>query len=260
MLQALDLSDPLMMSHAFMGEYRKRCDKYDHGGKLQFGILVVVFNIDITSSNFNLIRGTNMADHQEQEKTSDSSASLSKTDKARLKLKLIARYALLGLVPVVAIVALAVAVIAIMDNRSSQKQLGETAAKIEGLNTSLLATKGEFEKLKALMAKEKALQNEELSKQDERVSKIIQNITPMQVKMKIRPTLDEQLSQPASVSAVVPVTPHVTAPAVPHAAAPATPHPSGATSAPAKTPVSADKKISPQVKAMKEAIQQYNKK
>lgn len=200
-----------------------------------------------------------MADHQEQgknasqDKPSDSSASLSKTDKARLKLKLIARYALLGLAPAVAVVALVVAVIAITDNRSSQKQLGETAAKIEGLNTSLLATKGEFEKLKASMAKEKALQNEEFSKQDERVSKIIQNITPMQVKMKIRPTLDEQLSQAPNVSAVVPVTPHV-------AAAPATPQPSSATSAPAKTPASADKKISPQVKAMKEAIQQYNKK
>lgn len=201
-----------------------------------------------------------MADHQEQEKTSDNSVSLSKADKFRLKLKLVARYALLGLVPVVAVAALVVAVIAITDNRSSQKQLGETVAKIEGLNASLSAIKGEFEKLKASVAKDKAQQNEELSKQDERVTKIIQNITPMQVKMKIRPTLDEQLSQPAGVSAVVPVTPHIAAPAVSHAAAPATPHPSSATPDPAKSSASADKKISPQVKAMKEAIQQYNKK
>lgn len=210
-----------------------------------------------------------MADHQEQEKTSDSSVSLSKADKVRLKLKLIARYALLGLAPVVAVAALVVAVMAVTDNRSGQKQLGETVAKIEGLNASLSAIKGEFEKLKASVAKDKALQNEEISKQDERVTKIVQNITPIQVKMKIRPTLAEQLSLPASVLAVAPVTPHVTAPAATgvapqaaasHAAAPAPSHPSSATSDPAKTPATADKKISPQVKAMKEAIQQYNKK
>lgn len=215
-----------------------------------------------------------MADHQEQEKnasqdkSSDGSVALSKADKARLKLKLIARYALLGLVPVVAVGALVVAVIAITDNRSGQKQLGEMAAKIEGLNTSLSATKAELEKLKASAAKEKAQQNEELLKQDERVTKIIQNITPLQVKLKIRPTLDEQLQQPAGAPAPAPAaavshTAPATAPhtVAPHgAAAPATPHASGATSAPAKTPAATDKTISPQVKAMKEAIQQYNKK
>lgn len=207
-----------------------------------------------------------MADHQEQEKnasqdkSSDDSVVLSKADKARLKLKLIARYALLGLVPVVAVGALVVAVIAITDNRSGQKQLGEMAAKIEGLNTSLSATKAELEKLKASAAKEKAQQNEELLKQGERVSKIIQNITPLQVKLKIRPTLDEQLQQPAGASAVAPAVSHAAPAAAPHAAAPATPHVSSATSAPSKTPAAADKTISPQVKAMKEAIQQFNKK
>ncbi|KAF0206147.1 MAG: hypothetical protein FD173_461 [Gallionellaceae bacterium] len=207
-----------------------------------------------------------MADHQEQEKnasqdkSSDDSVVLSKADKARLKLKLIARYALLGLVPVVAVGALVVAVIAITDNRSGQKQLGEMAAKIEGLNTSLSATKAELEKLKASAAKEKAQQNEELLKQDERVSKIIQNITPLQVKLKIRPTLDEQLQQPAGASAVAPAVSHTAPAAAPHAVAPATPHVSSATSAPSKTPAAADKTISPQVKAMKEAIQQFNKK
>lgn len=218
-----------------------------------------------------------MADHQEQEKnasqdkSSGDSVALSKADKARLKLKMIARYALLGLVPVVAVGALAVALISITDNRSGQKQLGEMAAKMESLNASLSATKAELEKLKASAAKEKALQNEELSKRDERIAKIIQNITPLQVKLKIRPTLDEQLQQSAGAPDVAPTVshaapaaaPHTVAShgaAAPHAAAPATPHASGATSVPAKTPAAADKTISPQVKAMKEAIEQYNKK
>jgi hypothetical protein len=223
-----------------------------------------------------------MADHQEREesnalrdKSSGSSAALSKGDQARLKLKLIARYAMLGITPVVAVIALVVAVMAVTGNRSGQEQLSQTLAKIDSLNASLSVSKGELELLKASVAKEKAMQNAELAKLDERVMTIVQNITPMQVKLRISPTLDQQLNQPAGASAVVPATPaaphvsvpaksHVLAPpASPHVVAPVAPHAVTSTIAvPAKStaPASADKKLSPQVKAMKDAIEQYNKK
>ncbi len=178
----------------------------------------------------------------------EASSAPSKSELLRVKLKLVARYALLGFAPVVAVVALVIAIIAVSSSRASHEQLDKTAAKLNDLNTSLSAAKSEVDKLKLAMLKDKSQQNEEIAQQGEQIDKIIRNLTPLQVKLKISPTLEEQLRQPVSAPASAPVA------AAPHAAEVAP--------APKKSaePVAAEKKMSPQVRALKEAIEQYNKK
>jgi hypothetical protein len=225
-------------------------------------------------------------------KSDDSVAAPAKADRMRMMLKVVARYTVLSLAPLIAIAALAIAIVAFKSNRANLTQMTQSTEKIEALNAALLATKSDLDSLKLSALKTKSIQSEALAQQDERITKIIQNITPMQVKMKISPTLAQQLSQPASaVSATPPVVsappaPHETTPQVvtppviappvakPHAATPAAPAPHVAATpvaaphAPEKaaapatptTSVKAEKKISPQVRAMKDAIEQYNKK
>ena len=184
-------------------------------------------------------------------KDSNDSAPPSKAELARSKLKLIASYAMRGVAPVLAILALIIAVIAVNGNKSSQAQLSDAVAKINSMNASLTSSKGELENIRTVLAHEKSLLEEERKKQeaqDEQATKIILNVTHMQIKMKITPTLEEQLIQPASA-----VAPSVTGAAVPAPAA--TP------AAPAKAAVSTakDKKPATQVQSIKDAIDQFNK-
>lgn len=219
-----------------------------------------------------------MASQQEDE----AKGTPSKADKIRLQMKVVAHYVLLGLGPLLAIAALAVAVMALMGNRSGHEQLEQNAAAIANLTASLAASKAEVDKLKLNALKETAAQTERLKKMDERMNLVIQNVIPLQVKLKMSPTLDQQLSLPAS--AVVAPVAHLSPPAAVHApaahtqaaptiakktpakaAAPA-PHaehaPAKATAAPVAKPAKpdGDKELSPQVRAMKEAIERYNKK
>ena len=166
-------------------------------------------------------------------------AEAPKVSPLRQKLTLAGHYAMLGLAPFIAVCALIVAVFAVTGNQSGEEQLGKSKAKIENLNTALLATKSDLDKLKASIALDKAMQDDERKKQEERIGKIIQNITPLQMKLKISPTLEDQLRQVAS-SAIVPAA----VSSVPAVAAVAT---------------SAEKSSLPQVKVMKEAIEKYNK-
>ncbi len=150
-----------------------------------------------------------------------------------------------GFAPVISVVALAAAVASSSTNQSIQVQLRDQAAKVNGMNAGQAAAKSDLEKLKASLAQEKAALEEERKKLDERQVKIIQAVTRLQVKAKISPTLEEQLRQPDNVS--------VAKPAAPGTSAAAAPVP-GAATAPA-----AAKKQTPQVKAMMDAIEQYNK-
>lgn len=143
---------------------------------------------------------------QESEKPSDDkkggdSSTPSNAEPARMlvrmKLKLIANYAMDGLIPAVAVIALIVAVMAINGNKSGLAQLGKATAMIDSLSASLLASNRELEKLKTTMAAEKSMQEQENKNQNEMMKKIIQNVSPIQSKMKITPTLQEQLLQPA---------------------------------------------------------------
>lgn len=188
---------------------------------------------------------TAQQEHHDATQAAPDSAAPAKADLLRAKLKLAGHYAMLGLAPLVAVIALVVAVIAMTDNQASLEQLNKATARIDSLNSSLAASRNELDKLKLAAAKESALQKEELAKHDERMLKIIQNITPLQTKLKISPTLEEQLRQAASAV--------VAASSVPHAA-------SAVASAPVAAPASAENKISPRVQAMKDAIEKYNKK
>lgn len=195
------------------------------------------------------------------------------------KLKVIGHYILLGLTPVIALAALGVAVFAMMGTHSGESQLSKSATKIENLNASLSATKTELDKLKLSLAHEKSVQEnaqeEERKKQEKLLAKIVQNITPLQVKLKISPTLEAQLRQegtalpdlpasatptPAAAHAVSnqPVTPGKpiapNKPAVPSAhAAPKSAGTSGSSPAHEKKPGS-------QGKVLKDAIDKFNKK
>jgi hypothetical protein len=105
------------------------------------------------------------------------------------------------------------------------------------------------EKLKTAIAQANVLQAEANKKQDEQAVKIIQNITPLQVKLKILPTLEEQLRQAAAASAVVPTA----------ASAVAATSVASAVVAASAVAAPAVKQHLPQVKVMKEAIEKYNK-
>lgn len=211
-------------------------------------------------------------DRDRERASEEDDAEPSKADAAGGMLKTVARYAMIGFAPVVSVVALIFGIIA-MTNHQSQAdrvKLGELTATLAGLNSSLSETRGELENLKFTLSREKALRSEERKKLDERVVTIVENVSRLQVKLKIAPTLETQLREAASApvaatsvanaapaSAVVP--PVETRPVVgaPHPASPAgksgstLPRPKSQKQAPDKTP--------DQVKALKQAIEQFNK-
>jgi hypothetical protein len=178
----------------------------------------------------------------------------------RAKLKLIAHYAILAFAPVVSVVALVVAVIAVTSNQSQadRAQLSELISRIDSLNASLADTKGELESLKFAMAREKTMRGEERKKVDERDTKIIQNVSRLQAKLKVSPTLEDQLREVASAPAAAPsVASAVSAPAA--APVPAAADKKPAVAAPKSKPEAADKTPA-QAKVLKDAIEKFNKK
>ena len=163
-----------------------------------------------------------------------------KVSPIRQKLALTGHYIMLGLVPVISVISLAIGVAAFTGSRSGEEQISKSIAKIDNLNASLSASKMELEKLKVSMAQEKSTQEEERTRLTDKIEKIIHNITPLQVKLKMFPTLEDQLRIAATASSVVP------------ASAPSVTAASAVSSTTQKKPVS-------QVQVMKEAIEKYNK-
>lgn len=187
----------------------------------------------------------------------------------RLKLQPVANYVLDGFPPVVAVIALIVAIIAVNDNKSNQAQLGKAVAKMDSMSAGMqLASKGEMDKIKAAMAQEKLRYEEDQKKQNEQMAQIIRSVSKMQAKMKISPTLEEQMRQPVETSAVAPtaVKELVLSKAAPVVAAPAALVPAARATVPAAkvqapaVPAGSAKKFSPQVQTIKESIEQFNKK
>jgi len=210
----------------------------------------LIFFAGVLSGFFNLslIQGaimTKQAEHEENIKATEG--GMPPSNKAlfrmlvRMKLQLIANYILDGFAPVVAVAALIIAVMAINGNHSGLAQLEMNAASIGSLNSSLAASKAELEKLRTAMAQEKALREQTSKKQDEQMAKIVHNVSPMQTKMKISPTLAEQLYQPASAAA-------------------ATTTVNNASAVPAAIPVAAatDKKSGSQGQVLTKAIEKFN--
>lgn len=233
-----------------------------------------------------------MADHQEEEakpgasdgkkpvagKASAEGGASSKSQAMQMKLKKVLGYAVMGFAPVVALTALGIAVSVLLGNQSAHTQLHNDAVAIERLNSALAVSKIELERLKVAAAKESAAQNEKLKQQDGELMKLTQSIIPLQIKLKISPTLGDPVlpaslsePQPAVVhpvpvkeKVVVHSPPEVSHKAIPKKAKAAAvePHAASAVAAPVKSSESseADKKLSPQVRAMKEAIEKFNKK
>ncbi|ADE11068.1 hypothetical protein [Sideroxydans lithotrophicus] len=199
----------------------------------------------------------------------EDDGSPSKADLLRAKLKVVAHYAMIGFAPFVSVVALVVGVIALTSNQSQadRAKLQELTARVDGLNASLSAIRNDLETLKLNSAREKNLHAEERKKLDEQDAKIIQSVTHLQVKLKVSPTLETQLreaaSAPVAASSVAgAVSAPVAAPALPAAGkdqtATATKPAAPASNAKSK-PEAAGKKESPQVKAMRDAIEKFNK-
>jgi len=192
--------------------------------------------------------------------------------KARSKLGAVGHYILLALTPLISLAALGIAVYAYMGSHSGEGQLSKTNAKIETLNASMLADKADLEKLKITLAHDKGVQDEERKKLEDRLEKVIQNITPMQVKLKISPTLEAQLRQDSSASSVLPAGNSSTAAISAAHAAPSVPPAVSSMHAKPEAPIvskthsgsssatSVSKKQGSQSQVLKEAIDKFNKK
>jgi hypothetical protein len=217
-------------------------------------------------------------DRDRERNAEDEEAPVPESGGWQQKLKLAAYYAFLAFAPVVSVVALIVALV-VNGHRSDQAQLGEANARIDKLEANLQASRAEVETLKLAMAHEKSLRGDERKKDEELNERIVQNVSRLQAKLKVAPTLEEQLrvSVPAShVEGAAPVAAIASAPAAPEKfQAASVPAPVSADKKPA-APVAAPKaetkkkapevpakkaeqKMSPQVKAIKDAIDQYNR-
>lgn len=167
-----------------------------------------------------------MARHPAPEESEEAAGT-----SAHSTLHQVALYAALGIGLLLGIVALIFALLAISRINPLQTEIDSTESKIKKLNSELNATRFELKKAREAVQLEQSAREEENKKQDELSSKIIENVVPLQKKLKISPTLQEQL-QPASA----------VQPAASNAAA----------------PQKAEKPHSPQVKSMLEAIKKFN--
>jgi hypothetical protein len=117
----------------------------------------------------------------------------SKGDQLRAKLAVVGHYVLLALAPAVAVLALIFAVLAFTGSQSNRARLNEINSRIDSISANQSEPKGETDIFQVSLAREKALLAEERKKQVEKDAKIISNVTQLQVKLKVSPTLDEQL-------------------------------------------------------------------
>ena len=198
-----------------------------------------------------------MGDDRSKQEENDSDPS--KDGPARAKLGLVARYVMLGFAPVVSVAALIFAVMAYTGTQSNHAQLGAVNSRIDSISAVQSEPKGELDIFKVSLAHEKALQAEERKKQAEREAKIVKNVTQLQVKVKVSPTLEEQLREGAGAPAVA--SPVVGAPVIASSVASAAAVPAAAPMPvkvdakppvkPAAKPVVVDKKPVPAAKEAK---------
>ena len=194
----------------------------------------------------------------------------------RGRLKVVAHYLMPGFAPVVAVIALAAAVFAIADKRSGESRMNEVITELQNVNANLTATRSELESLKFIVTRQRAQLDAE-KRQDEMNDRIVQNVTRLQEKLKVSPTLQEQLLQSASAPVAAPAAsaspaaekaaekpPEQKAPAA--AATPTAPAkavtkvPEPKTAPKAAAPTSSENKSNKQLQGIKEAIEKFNKK
>lgn len=177
------------------------------------------------------------AENQPGEGNSNDSPN---AESGRSKLVSILRFAMIGFVPLIAIIASAIAGFAVSASRASQAQLNNVSSQLKNANAALSASKTEIANLKALVVNLNAKREKDQSNQEALTRQIVQNVSRLQVKAKISPTLEEQLQQAASS----------------HAGAPPIAGVKTTTSAAA---AEVPGKNSPKAQAIKEAIETFNK-
>ena len=170
----------------------------------------------------------------------------------RVKGKIVINYILDGFAPFVAVAALIVAVMAFNENQSSQLKLSNASVKVDNLNASLTTYKLELEKLKTVMAIEAEKQVQKNKVMDEQERQIIRSVSKLQNKMKVSPTLEEELHPIVKGEMVQPAA-TTTATAVP------VPPVTASTHIKDKTPAGTDKKTGYRIDALKDAINKFNK-
>lgn len=138
----------------------------------------------------------------DRSKPEEDESSALKADLARARLGRVVHYVMLGFAPVVSVVALIFAVMAYTGNQANREHLGAINSRIDGIGANQTEPRGELDIFKVSLAHEKALLAEERKKQTERDAAIIRNVTQLQNKLKVTPTLEEQLRESAPQSAV----------------------------------------------------------
>jgi hypothetical protein len=131
----------------------------------------------------------------------DDNSSVSKSGLLSARLKTIASYVMSGFTPVVSVLALIISLFALNAYQTNREQLSEATLRINNLSVSLAESKGDMDFFKVPIAHEKAMRAEERRNQVERETKIIRSVTHLQTKMKVFPTLEEQLREVASAPA-----------------------------------------------------------
>jgi hypothetical protein len=132
----------------------------------------------------------------------DDNSSSSKSDPLSTRLKTLVSVFKSGFAPVVSVLALIVSLFALNAYQTNREQLSEANQRINNLSSSLADSKGDLDFFKVPIAHEKAMRAEERRKQVERETKIIKSVTQLQTKLKVFPTLEEQLREVASASVV----------------------------------------------------------
>jgi hypothetical protein len=123
---------------------------------------------------------------------------VTKSEIRRLKFKRVAEFVMDALAPLIAVIAVVIAVIALNAARSNRTEFGQNSSTLEHLNANLKAAKAEVEKLKLTILQEKMTQTQLLIKQDEQTRLIVQQVSKLQEKLKISPTLEVQMLQVVS--------------------------------------------------------------
>jgi hypothetical protein len=126
----------------------------------------------------------------------------SKAEMRRLKFKKIADYVMDALLPLVAVIAVIIAVMALNVAKSNRTEFGQSSSTLDHLNTNLKSLKSEVEKLKLALQQEKMLHAQLISKQEEQTRLLVQHVSKLQDKLKISPTLELLMLQAASTVVV----------------------------------------------------------
>ncbi|MDZ4201385.1 MAG: hypothetical protein U1C96_04465 [Gallionella sp.] len=167
-------------------------------------------------------------------------------------LEKIGSIAMMAIAPLLAMLAIAIALIAVSENRSGQEQMGKLRTQIKELSAAMSESKDELDLLKATTARDKSAWRDEQDTAKAREAEIIRHVTAAETKLKISPTLEQQLqaaSAPAATDgqAAIDVPAPESAPPA-EAAKPAAKEPAGKPAA----------KRSPQAQSIKDAIDKYN--